>query len=798
MLSALPDISDSNGNTVLHCLADVGNVQQLKTLLSPTSQEKGPLSNIHLQQNDDGNSFLHVLAQKHNLNALFETFSENGTFYSNMVETLKKQNNNGKTFLAVAVDKEITETETQNSICDVLDRIADIFGEDTVSSLCEMADKKRNNLLHLAAKKSLNNLVSYILLRTTDSLNNFNEDGHKPLHVAVYKNDAELIRCILENMDTKNVNDPTKYNETALHIAAKEGNLNVLGELIRHGGDLSAQDDDEHTPLHDCLQQVYFEGGYEEERKCEKFIKVWNKVVQEAVVWWCKKQEAHKPLTDTSLLVPCQIKAVYFLRSCIKNKNGLSVLQYAADRGLVSCVQAMLATKTVFAIQENTTDDSHRTGENEEVKEVPKEDTNDNVIQAGDKMDLKQRETEKKAENRFKFKIDITNLSPEYGVSPTQLYDKGEWLNLKPKHMSDSSKKLSTFWNKCCSSNPGSNEENEPLTGKPEPEYNTFIEALAKVKPSNKAGEILELIPLITLTKLQWSVFQWFSLVWLAIHIVLMIILTHESRIEVTTGKKSFLLTAIMAIYAPLIFTINLYLRIRLIIEDKRSRKTPEHEVEKDDNGILNLFTKLVTLILDQIDLLVELAFLAFAWAVLAGNITNMGNDNYVRIKGFFLLFGWLLLLIPLRSYSPVYKLIAVLKYITITDMFPWILLYITISSGFASAIQLQFQLLPGNVTCLEEEHNLQEVLHYAGNALFELVIMTTGLDTDLKHVRNIACLFEYNHRSIHTILFLVTVYAILSAVVLLNMLIAIMSNTVTEAQQSKGWRQYQASSTTS
>ena len=191
-------------------------------------------------------------------------------------------------------------------------------------------------------------------------------------------------------------------------------------------------------------------------------------------------------------------------------------------------------------------------------------------------------------------------------------------------------------------------------------------------------------------------------------------------------------------------------------------------------------------------DLIVELSFAGFSWSAFGATVTNMNNDIYVWIKGFFLLFGWLLLLIPLRSYSPVYKLISVLKHITITDMFPWILLYITISSGFASAIQLQFQLLPGNVTCLEEEHDLQEVLHHAGNALFELVIMTTGLDTDLKHVRNIACLFEHNQRSVHIILLLVTIYAVLSAVVLLNMLIAIMSNTVTETQQSKGWKQYQ------
>ena len=35
----------------------------------------------------------------------------------------------------------------------------------------------------------------------------------------------------------------------------------MLHKLILLGGDLSAQDTDGHTPLHDCLQQVALEGA---------------------------------------------------------------------------------------------------------------------------------------------------------------------------------------------------------------------------------------------------------------------------------------------------------------------------------------------------------------------------------------------------------------------------------------------------------------------------------------------------------------------------------------------------------
>ena len=718
-------------------------------------------------QNKVKNTFLHVYAQRYSLEELFRELGQTDNLQENLSETLHKQNYNGETFLSIAIDKVTIEGTEQ--IIKAMEMIAGIFGEDAVSKLCQMTDTKKNNLLHLAGQRSLKDLVSYLLPRTIVDVKKLNSDGLNPLHVAVYKNDCELIQSILNT--EVDVDSKTLSQETSLHIAAKQGHLEALEELIRHGGDLSAQDTDKHTPLHDCLQQVYFEVGYEEETKCEKFIKVWNKVVEQAVTWWCMRQKHINPITEENEYMGCQIKAVYYLRSCIKNKDGLSVLQYAADRGLVKCVQVMLATKGVFAIQE-------------EINPPTKNDK------------------DKPEENHFKFKIDITNLTPKYCVSLKELYQKEELENLGLKIAPDMQKKgLKSCFRS--SSNIGTDEERQILQENPEvnskpsirrkvPRYNTFLDALAKIEPSNKAGEILELIPLITLTKLQWRRFQWFSISWLIIHIILMIFLTHQSKREVTTGNKNFFGAPLIPMYASLIFFTNFSMKIQLLMERIQRDRAPQHEVKKDDKGVLSFFTKMVEVILDQMDLIAEGSFAGFTWAAFAATVTNMDNDIYAWIKGYALLSGWLVLLIPLRSYSPVYKLLSALKDITITDMFPWILLYITISSGFASAIQLQFQLLPGNSTCLEKEHDLKGVLHQTGDALFELVIMTTGLDTDLKHVRNLACLFEYNKKSIHNILFLVTIYAVVSAIVLLNMLIAIMSNTVTEAQQSKGWRQYQ------
>ena len=83
-------------------------------------------------------------------------------------------------------------------------------------------------------------------------------EGYNELHVAVEaKNEEEVNRLLSE--DPSIVNSTMENGETALHIVAQLGYTKLLGVLIEHRGDLSARDEDDHTPLHDCLQQVYFE-----------------------------------------------------------------------------------------------------------------------------------------------------------------------------------------------------------------------------------------------------------------------------------------------------------------------------------------------------------------------------------------------------------------------------------------------------------------------------------------------------------------------------------------------------------
>ena len=181
-----------------------------------------------------------------------------------LTRCIKKRNEKGYTYLAVAVKnikcktKEITK-QMDRDATDTLECMRKIFGKEMVSTLCKEKDNGSNSLFHLAVQKSLTELMTFMLSITQNVHHIFNEDGHNPLHLAVQTSSTEIIKRILEQQHF-NTNEPMNNGETALHIAAQLGDSSSLEALIEQGGDLSIRDKDGHTPLHDCLQKVYFEG----------------------------------------------------------------------------------------------------------------------------------------------------------------------------------------------------------------------------------------------------------------------------------------------------------------------------------------------------------------------------------------------------------------------------------------------------------------------------------------------------------------------------------------------------------
>ena len=290
------------------------------------------------------------------------------------------------------------------------------------------------------------------------------------------------------------------------------------------------------------------------------------------------KQSCSPFIEDAHKYFHTQCKAVYYLRSCIENNNGLSVLQCAADRGLVSCVQKMLATKEVFVLP-------------------PRGNSN------------------------IQYSMDITNLCPEYSVSLKTLYSKTELENVGRRK----------------------NDAN----------VHTFLEALVDVKPQHKAGEILESIPMITLSHLEWKVSQWIHILWLLIHLVLMILVTKD----ITSGKTPEALTTtsvigyvFVLIYASFFPISNILVRARKFMKrrmKKREQTAPlvrrpvrQYNKVREDKSIIRWIISFPVRLLYNTSFAFDLLFAAFTWTVCIPNFVDLGFGDNVWIEGRFLLFG--------------------------------------------------------------------------------------------------------------------------------------------------------------
>ena len=725
-----------------------------------------------------GNNLLCILAVNNNLKGFFQEVQMSEAIRPWLQNCFKMDNQRGNTFLAVAVNN---EQMIEDDIIQVIELMINISGSESVSGLCKKKDNRGNSLLHVAVKKSLMKLMSKILSITPDSHKIKNKDGYNPLHLAVQQKNRPMVKCILQQKDF-DINVRVGNGETPLHIAAQLFQRHILTDLITRGGDLSLKDEEDgHTPLHDCLQQVYFEGGHNE----AKFIEVWNTILEEAVTWWCWKVTPVEQENESE--EELQLKAVYYLRSCIGNDKGLSVLQYAANKGLVLCVQAMVSAKNIFVVQS---------------------------------------ESENATEN---LEIDVTNLCPEYLVMKETLYSKTELEILnsavtqtkqnregtvetnvqddavveemsttrsnnhnQTETLERGASALGPDTNNASQSNPSMSNHKDKDS---DFEIMSFLEALDQLTRRNIAGEILESIPMKNLCQLEWGVSQWFFLVWIAVHVMLMTLVTYaisvSESISAIRNRESIALIVFVELYAIGIFfhgRINFLRRIKSKKMLMKTRQRKRLNKIRGNKQIQRFILHKLTIFSQHGTY--EVAFAIFTFL----GILNSFLDPVVQYFCLFLVFAWLLLLVPLTNFTRIYKMLSVMQYIVTKVFFPWAAIYGVIIVGFASAIQLEFKQL-SNISerCIDGEPQLTGFAVSLQYALYELLVMTSDFDTNLKHVRSVACAFVENGTFSLATTF-VTLYGITSTIILLNMLIAIMSNAVTYGQQDKGWRQHQVS----
>ncbi len=310
----------------------------------------------------------------------------------------------------------------------------------------------------------------------------------------------------------------------------------------------------------------------------------------------------------------------------------------------------------------------------------------------------------------YTHEIEVTNLCPEYFVDIR--YDKE--LYKANKLLEEEEEITTSFLSNQVDAHKTKGLEESRNSRKRESRNSnsTLVEILSVVEPPLKASAMLQGIPMRKLTTWQWKVYQFFSIFWLCLHSSVMIWSMIDAQQELKsciqknlTSSESLAYSVqykaadiFLLFYAWLVFVCAAALPCGRVFQKclKQSLIVQTYEQSLKaamDKGILNNFTKILEFVSEQTDVIIPLVFAVSSLATLAQG-KSVDQHTYASWKGAFLLFGWLIVLIPARTYSPIYNFISTLKVIFLNDMVPFFGFFFIITLAFACAIYLQFQLL--------------------------------------------------------------------------------------------------------
>ena len=201
---------------------------------------------------------------------------------------------------------------------------------------------------HVIAANGLTLLVDEQKFQIIEKYRN-DKRGDTILHTAARNKRWATLERFVRTFDGESqklqrfLNKKDKDKETVLHLAFKHTEqISVIQTLVQKGADLAAKDKDGNTPLHDLVEKAATD------ENIDKYIEVWKVLVDNVVCWWCLKFEMKLPYKSEDIYRIYQRDALYYLRSEVTNKEGLSVIEFAAAEGIVRIVKEMIWVEGVF------------------------------------------------------------------------------------------------------------------------------------------------------------------------------------------------------------------------------------------------------------------------------------------------------------------------------------------------------------------------------------------------------------------------------------------------------------------
>ena len=611
----------------------------------------------------------------------------------------------------------------------------------------EKEDEKGNTVFHEAASHGrLGTLQELVRLGERQGANRITSQGVKLKDVINHKN---------------------SNGETCLHVAMKSLNSEIVKFLIFNRADLDVQDSTKNTPLHDLVAKAT-----SDESNIGEFIKIWKVVVDNIVVWWCRKYGLKTPsITDLKYKI-YQRDALYYIRSEIPNGQNLSVIQLAASRGLVRFVREMIWVENVF-VEHSENDDT--------------------------------------------VTINVTNLMPHLKGGQNIKYRKeNDWVSFDELEMGNGGKHSKTEKDpksqkgrslrkgKSVSSKgkPGAEDENyEDTKTNSLCRCGCLLNTLLEMEHSNKANEIFNMKPMKQLVRDHWFVHQWWTVVMLLSHLVYMAFYgsyslntiqkiyaenrTSELTADELRADRRYLIWPVFLVVIDLLLFWTV-IGIQSSLDEKRRgtwiktlKRLLIEDVKIDGKDIFNWPSVFLSVCVISITSSMPVLFCC---TTIIGLALNINLDAYTYVTTLSLALGWLLTFYWASAFEPVYRFLKALKFIILKDVVSFLIFYIFVLLAFSNAIYANMTWVP---SLMEQYDNVNDVI-------YELLLVGCGASSRMSD-QDLANEFEkLGYKSLlFTILF--TTYIFITLVGLLNLIIASMCHTYESFARTdhEGYRQH-------
>ncbi|XP_039172113.1 ankyrin repeat-containing protein NPR4-like [Eucalyptus grandis] len=239
--------NNAKGNNILHVAAQYKQVNFIRDILQHQSR-----SSLLWQGNDRGDTPLHVAAKVGNDHAVrvFTDLAKSLDQLDACKKLLERQNNKEDSSLHYAIrggHESVVELLIKEDphLCDITNAVGEYplylathrslpnIIEPILqasSSPCSHKGPKGLTALHAAVHSSLT-ISDKILEKRPDLINEGDDIRWTPLHYVAYSGKDEAVRLLLKH-DTSAAYGLDKEGDSALHIAAFQGHIKVIDELV--------------------------------------------------------------------------------------------------------------------------------------------------------------------------------------------------------------------------------------------------------------------------------------------------------------------------------------------------------------------------------------------------------------------------------------------------------------------------------------------------------------------------------------------------------------------------------------